>query len=431
MRPLAETSMKHHLRLALVFLLLGLLTNIAVAWLLAALIDVELGKVVSAQQFDGQSNWSVTQWQRPGAMRVHSTRVKGFNWSPEQATGQPDTPNAGDQVTAWASRSSDGGTEWLLLDYAKPVTPREVHVYESYCPGALFKITVFDENDGAKEIVAWTGTDPTPATTAIGVSQIPIPLNVKTRQIRLWLACDKVPGWNEIDAVALVSSTGELQWARKAQASSTYATNTFGSTAATAGPSPAVLLPAWCPVHHPAPDFAEGRANREEIRVDARGWPMVSFYSWRDALRGGRAKPATTNPSPLPTSSSPPALDGPGIITTNSVAPLSGTSPFTATSSTPPPGIFVPPAAPTVGSSTASTGVPGIPIHPIWPGLIGNTLLFAIAWLLLWFVLIVPRRFVREVARLRRGCCVECGYDLGFDFVRGCPECGWRRGEKR
>ena len=38
-----------------------------------------------------------------------------------------------------------------------------------------------------------------------------------------------------------------------------------------------------------------------------------------------------------------------------------------------------------------------------------------------------PRRFVREVGRVRSGRCIVCGYDLGYDFIAGCPECGWRR----
>ncbi len=68
-----------------------------------------------------------------------------------------------------------------------------------------------------------------------------------------------------------------------------------------------------------------------------------------------------------------------------------------------------------------------IPLRPIWIGLTADTLLFATLWLVAWSVLTIPRRFVREVSRFRRGACIECGYDLGYDFIHGCPECGWRR----
>jgi hypothetical protein len=68
-----------------------------------------------------------------------------------------------------------------------------------------------------------------------------------------------------------------------------------------------------------------------------------------------------------------------------------------------------------------------IPLRPIWVGLTADTLLFATLWLVTWSVLTIPRRFVREVARFRSGACIECGYDLGYDFIHGCPECGWRR----
>src|SRR5262249_44708719 len=51
-------------------------------------------------------------------------------YGPEQVTGPPDTPNAGDHATAWASRTPDGQDEWLLLEYAEPVVPAAVLVHE-------------------------------------------------------------------------------------------------------------------------------------------------------------------------------------------------------------------------------------------------------------------------------------------------------------
>ena len=58
-----------------------------------------------------------------------------------------------------------------------------------------------------------------------------------------------------------------------------------------------------------------------------------------------------------------------------------------------------------------------------------NTVFYGVIWAGLWVTLLVPRRFIREVARFRRGACIACGYDLGYDFIAGWPECGWRRGE--
>ncbi len=36
---------------------------------------------------------------------------------------------------------------------------------------------------------------------------------------------------------------------------------------------------------------------------------------------------------------------------------------------------------------------------------------------------------LRETIRLRRGVCLRCNYDLRGDHSKGCPECGWGRGD--
>ena len=54
-------------------------------------------------------------------------------------------------------------------------------------------------------------------------------------------------------------------------------------------------------------------------------------------------------------------------------------------------------------------------------------LILAVFFRLIYLTLAVPRRFVLELSRMRRGACLKCGYQLGFDFRSGCPECGWRR----
>ncbi len=66
-----------------------------------------------------------------------------------------------------------------------------------------------------------------------------------------------------------------------------------------------------------------------------------------------------------------------------------------------------------------------VPLRPVWPGFLGNTVLYTVvavgvigcAWL------------VRRAYRRWRGRCIGCGYDLRGDLDRGCPECGDKRAE--
>ena len=151
---------------------------------------------------------------------VKAQRPAKRSWGPEQATGPPDTEEAGDFQTAWASRTEDGQDEWLLLEYAEPVRPREVRVHESYNPGALARMTMF-RLDG-EEVEVWKGKDPSPVGSTKGISVIPVRLNFRTTRVKLYLNSREVPGWNEIDAVGL-QARGKTHWASAADASSTYA----------------------------------------------------------------------------------------------------------------------------------------------------------------------------------------------------------------
>lgn len=146
-------------------------------------------------------------------------------WGPEQATGEPDTPEAGDVVTAWASLTPDDQDEWLLVEYAEPVVPNAVKIYETYNPGAVNKVSVFGL-DG-KEVEVWTGKDPTPPDSAKGESLISFKVDFKVNRVKIYLNSQGVDGWNEVDAVGLLDASGKTYWATAVEASSTYAQQTF------------------------------------------------------------------------------------------------------------------------------------------------------------------------------------------------------------
>jgi beta-lactamase regulating signal transducer with metallopeptidase domain len=159
-----------------------------------------------------------------GTLPKASLATKGSKWGPEQATGEPDTYWAGDIPTAWASRTEDGQKEWLLLEYGKPVVPARIDIHETFNPGAVNRVSVFTAND--KEVEVWSGKDPTPAGSGRGISEIAVEVNFETKRVKIYLDSPRVRGWNEIDAVALVDGSGQMQWAVHAEASSTFAEQT-------------------------------------------------------------------------------------------------------------------------------------------------------------------------------------------------------------
>ena len=141
------------------------------------------------------------------------------SWGPEQATGEPDTLQAGDIPTAWAPLEQDGGEEWLKLDYERAVDIAEVRVRETHNPGAVSKVTAFLAN--GTEVTLWEGTEP-PVTAPVEMS-FQVPSGVTAQSVKVYLDTKRVPGWNEIDAVELIGRDGSHQWAKQASASSTYA----------------------------------------------------------------------------------------------------------------------------------------------------------------------------------------------------------------
>ena len=142
-------------------------------------------------------------------------------WGPEQATGAPDTMEAGDLSTAWASLEPDAGPEWLEVSFAKVVEIDEVRIRETFNPGAVCKIVAISKDK--LEIVLWEGVkNPILAPADMVVLSV---LGIKSDRIKIHLDTKRIHGWNEIDAVELVGADGSRQWATSATASSFYGEN--------------------------------------------------------------------------------------------------------------------------------------------------------------------------------------------------------------
>jgi len=152
----------------------------------------------------GANGFVSRQWASDAVASSHY----GVN-PPQKATGPPDVyPMHFDATSAWASLTADGGREWLQLTYAAPEPISRVLVYQTYNPGAIDSIYVRDALDGALHLVYSAVAAAQPLVATILTAVFPkTPFSVDA--VRITLASDQVPGWNEIDAV-MISDTTEF-----------------------------------------------------------------------------------------------------------------------------------------------------------------------------------------------------------------------------
>ena len=132
-----------------------------------------------------------------------SSQYSNNSWSAQQMIGEPDTPEPGDNGTAWAAGSSDMQIETLLLNYAQAVVPTGIEIYETYNPGAVTRIEVLDPASD-EWVVVWEGLADTAGEEIAVFSPALAPVDFATTQVRVTVDEPALPGWNEIDAVKLI-----------------------------------------------------------------------------------------------------------------------------------------------------------------------------------------------------------------------------------
>jgi hypothetical protein len=196
------------------------------------------------------------------------------DWGPEQAIGEPSNLRiGGDFKHAWSSLTEDGQEEWLELTYRSRIRAVGVDVHETLNPGAVCKVTYYDESGVEK--VAWEGEDPVNVKSAWGVSKIRFDTEVETNRVRIYLDSPRVKGWNEVDAVGLVEasareSSEQVHWAIDAAASSTFAE----------GPRPIPIT-----YHYEGPHaelrYDDGLSDGKQ-RLDGEAWQMIQFTRPKD-----------------------------------------------------------------------------------------------------------------------------------------------------
>jgi hypothetical protein len=176
----------------------------------AAVEDPEIAKKRKAMEFalkedeiknDPKGQWAVNAKASTSYGDLNNPQA---SYHPMQATGVPDVDRHSDDSSSWATKEADAGIEWIELDYAKPVNATEIRIRQTFNPGAIIKVELFDESGAAQNV--WQGPDVTnyPENEIVWLNVAVEKTAYKTQKVKITLATNAVNGWNEIDAVQLI-----------------------------------------------------------------------------------------------------------------------------------------------------------------------------------------------------------------------------------
>jgi outer membrane protein OmpA-like peptidoglycan-associated protein len=134
-----------------------------------------------------------------------SSQLSEYQYSATQVLGKPNVlPEYGDNPNAWLP-SRPNRVSFVKVGFEQPMKVRQLAVGESFNPGAIYQVFLYDEND--REYLLNTFT--------------PRPLNVEGRLLNIYLSetefsvsavkividGSKVPGYNGIDAIGISGTT--------------------------------------------------------------------------------------------------------------------------------------------------------------------------------------------------------------------------------
>ena len=143
----------------------------------------------------------------PSSVIDFSSQYSGGGYTADKALGTPDVyPSCGDYSNAWASASTDGQREYIVLGYSTPQQVTNVVVYQTFNAGAVDTVYLRDAGTGNWNTV-YTATA-APASTCPLMINIEMPVtSYNVDAVRLALNSPAVTGYNEIDAVGLANTT--------------------------------------------------------------------------------------------------------------------------------------------------------------------------------------------------------------------------------
>jgi hypothetical protein len=131
-----------------------------------------------------------------------SSQYTEDSWSASQVLGEANVfPGNGDNTSAWATSDADGNSEFI--EVAVPASRiSAIEVYETYNPGSIESIEITTASGKSKRVFSGQPRVVQNQAGRIAITEISC-TDEKVVSVRITLNTSAVPGWNEIDAIAV------------------------------------------------------------------------------------------------------------------------------------------------------------------------------------------------------------------------------------
>jgi outer membrane protein OmpA-like peptidoglycan-associated protein len=129
----------------------------------------------------------------------------------KQILGKPNKlPAFGDSPCAWAPSTKDSiNPEWIKVSFDEPMPIEQIAIAENYNPGAITHVYVYDLSN--TEYLLYKNLNVGPITAKGRMWHIYQHTDYSVKSVKIVLNSAKVPGFNQIDAVAISNTTTPVE----------------------------------------------------------------------------------------------------------------------------------------------------------------------------------------------------------------------------
>jgi len=123
--------------------------------------------------------------------------------------GKPNVYTKGElSKYAWLPKEKNSSFEFIKVEF-EPMAANQILIFESYNPGAIKHVLIYDENHNEHKIISPTNIQ---SSQKHRLLKIKTPKTINVKAVKLVLDCSIVPDWNNFDAIGITDSFEDFSY---------------------------------------------------------------------------------------------------------------------------------------------------------------------------------------------------------------------------